>query len=259
MTASASDAVEDPRERRRLLLAKHTSMTGMAAGIAHDFNNHAAAILGNNNLVSRAMGLDTRARECVARIDAAAQLALALSDQLATYAGRVIFDHQPLAPADLLNRVVAGTRRNLPAGITIEAGAVPPKGPWRGDARLLERALQCLVTNAVEALADRSGSVRLDAGPYRPEPEDADLAVFELAAAPGWWVLRVRDTGPGIAPEFRPRIFDPFFSTKIRGRGMGLPETLGIASIHGGNVILRSTPGAGTDVRLVLPPVPPED
>lgn len=237
-------------------LAKFESMETMAAGIAHDFNNHAAAILGNNTLLTRLSALDTRSRECMARIDAAANQALQLAEQLATYAGRIICDPRPLT----LRSLLASLQRACPPEQTVKLQIDPlpsPLPPLTADAALLERALRNLVTNAVEAMVEHVGAVYLSAGPYLASPEDAHHAFFPLDATPGWVELAVRDEGPGIAPAILHRVCDPFFSTKIRGRGMGLPEVIGIARLHGGNVLLHSARGSGTQVRLLLPPQPP--
>lgn len=242
--------------RRQLLLAKFESMTTMAAGIAHDFNNQAAAILGNNTLVARQPALEPRTRDCVARIDAAAHLTLQLAEQLATYAGRINNEPQPLSLPPLLATTLQSVQAELPPGIRVVQD-MSPAPSCLADAALLARALRNLLTNAYEAMLDNSGLITLSAGAYHPTREDAALAFFPYAPGADWVVLGVRDPGNGIAPAILHRVFDPFFSTKIRGRGMGLPEVVGIMNLHGGNLLLSSTPGQGTDVRLILPPQPP--
>lgn len=240
-------------DRRRLWLAKLDAMTLMASGIAHDFNNHAAAILGNNTLVARSTGIDKRARECIGRIETAANLALQLSEQLAVYSGRVDMNPEPVAIAVLLETVAQRVAVDLPDSQRLDLDCDPGDLTIRADGTLLARALANLVLNAAEAMVDREGVIALSARPYAPAPADNDLAFFPPTPTPDWVELRVGDQGHGIAPALLPRIFDPFFSSKIRGRGMGLPEVIGVLRMHGGNLVVQSVPDQGTTVKLLLP------
>jgi len=240
-------------DRRRLWLAKLDAMTLMASGIAHDFNNHAAAILGNNTLVARASGIDKRARECIGRIETAANLALHLSEQLAVYSGRVDMNPEPVALTVLLESLAQRLAVDLPENHRLALDCDPGDLTIRADPTLLARALANLALNASEAMVDREGVIAISALPYTPAPTDADLAFFPPTPTPDWVELRVVDQGHGIAPAILPRLFDPFFSSKIRGRGMGLPEVIGILRMHGGNLVVQSQPDLGTTVKLLLP------
>jgi hypothetical protein len=130
---------------------------------------------------------------------------------------------KPLATENI--RVLSGLNRTLP--------------PVLGDSTALHQVLMNLLTNAREAMP-HGGEIRIDTGP---------------AERPGWVQLRVADTGPGIPPEEMSKIFDPFYTTKRTGTGLGLSVTYGIVQDHGGTIDVQSRPGAGTTFVLAFPAV----
>jgi CheY-like chemotaxis protein len=124
----------------------------------------------------------------------------------------------------------------------------------KGDATELRQVLLNLVANASETFGGRGGRIQV-----RTRSLEADAAAladgFGAAerSAGTWTALEVQDDGPGIAAELRSRIFEPFFSTRGAGRGLGLAAVLGITSAHGGVVQVESGPGRGTVFRVLLP------
>ena len=256
MSADPMPALPDANPRHRQL-CKLQSLTTMATGIAHDFNNHLAAILGNNNVILRAVPTEGRVRDCVQRIEAAANLALQLSDQLTLYASRVACESSAIDWRHLLEEVRGSITPTRSGGLQVEYQTAPDTPALMADADLLRRALINLITNSAESMIERTGGIRVAVGPFNRKASDAENAFFELGATPRWVAITVSDDGCGFAAQSRALIFDPFYSTKIRGRGMGLPEVLGIARLHGGNVVVESQPGVGTQVKLLLPPEPP--
>jgi CheY-like chemotaxis protein len=123
----------------------------------------------------------------------------------------------------------------------------------RADAAQVRQVLVNLVMNAAEAIGDAPGTIRVAtgvadvAGPGEGDP---------LPPAPGRYLrLAVADSGPGIPPDILPRVFDPFFSTKFAGRGLGLSAVLGIMRTHGGAIHLDTAVGRGTTVEVLWPVV----
>jgi CheY-like chemotaxis protein len=121
----------------------------------------------------------------------------------------------------------------------------------RGDATQIRQVIMNLITNASDALGERTGKITvtlgvLETGPLTPclagTPPDGESVVLE-----------VTDTGSGMDPETLERIFDPFFSTKFTGRGLGLAAVLGIMRGHQGAIQVLSRPGQGTTFRLLFP------
>jgi len=139
-------------------------------------------------------------------------------------------------PADLVREVVAPYRAAPPAGVTIEE-RYAPTDPVSADTKVLARALVNLIENALQAMPD-GGALRLSVAP---------------GADPGEVVLAVADTGTGLAPEVRRRLFEPYFSTKSSGTGLGLAIVRRAVEAHRGRIEVTSELQRGTTVRIVLP------
>jgi CheY-like chemotaxis protein len=129
---------------------------------------------------------------------------------------------------------------SLPPGVRLEL-AFPDELPLvAADAGQMRQVVLNLVTNAAEALGGKPGTVRVAAG-VRGEGPDRRVR------------LEIADDGCGMTPEVQARMFEPFFSTKFTGRGLGLAAVHGIVAAHGGTLEVESAPGAGTRVRVLLP------
>jgi signal transduction histidine kinase len=145
------------------------------------------------------------------------------------------FDRAPHDLAAILADVVRPYQGALPRGVSLTLDCAVPGPTVIADRRLLERAVVNLVENALQAVGEHGRvAVRLTSGDGRASVE-------------------VEDDGPGIEPELRERVFEPFFSTKTGGSGLGLALVRKIAQQHGGGVALDSAPGKGTRCVLWLP------
>ena len=122
-----------------------------------------------------------------------------------------------------------------------------------GDATQLRQVVMNLITNASDAIGERSGVITIETGMM--QATRADLAsAYAAAVDPGEYVyLEVRDTGCGMDAETQQRIFDPFFTTKFSGRGLGLAAVVGIVRGHTGAVTIQSAPRKGTTFRVLFP------
>ena len=163
-----------------------------------------------------------------------------ISQAFSTYARIPDLALTPEDPAAFLAEVVAPYRSAPPAGIEVrEAYGDAP--PVRIDRRILSRALVNLIANAVEAM-----------------PKGGTLTVSTRRADDGGGaLLAVADTGVGIAPEARARLFEPYFSTKSSGTGLGLAIVRRVVEAHGGTIDVESAPGAGTTFTIRLPEAVP--
>src|SRR5215467_2409999 len=146
-----------------------------------------------------------------------------------------------------LNTVVAETlllvKKPLEVdGILLVTSLDPSLGAIVGDAGTLQQVLLNLVTNAREAMGGRGGEIRIETG--------------IVSERPGWVRVVVRDTGPGISPEELSKVFDPFYTTKNTGTGLGLSVSYGIIQDHHGTVDVQSVPGKGTTFVLAFPVAP---
>ena len=263
MVGTLQDITEQTKveEERRELEArvqraqKLESLAMLAGGIAHDFNNLLVGIIGNADLALLDLPPDSTARPLLAAIKRAGEHASSLTHQMLAYSGRGRF---VLDRVDV-NRVLGETLRNLHSSVSQRAHlqlSLPEALPLvEADADQLRQVILNLVTNAAEAIDDdRCGTIRL-----RTERIELDAAfreqVVETHDLPdGSYVLvEVTDSGRGMDEGTRLRAFDPFFSTKFAGRGLGLPVVAGIVRSHRGAVGMRSRPGQGTTCAMVLP------
>ena len=232
----------------------------MASGIAHDFNNHLAAIQGNHNLVKKRLEPATAAALGAGRIDDAISLALGLTERLAIYAGRCAVDHLVTPVESVLKQAMALLSEPVPDGITVRIAVEPGCPDLEADLDHLAKAVANLVANALEAMLDRNGLILLSAGALDERAPDVASPHFALPMPRcDKLYIDIADAGAGMSPERIDSMFDPFFSTKIRGEGMGLPVVLGIVRSHHGNVAVKSVPDQGTTVRLILPVTQPDD
>ena len=190
------------------------------------------------------------------QIQSAAMRAADLCKQMLAYAGKGRFDVRTLD----VNAVVEETTRLLHVSIskhvTLSFDFAPGLPAVCADATQFRQVLMNLVINASEAIGDRVGRIAVRTGVARIEPGHLAEIRGTPELAPGDYVfLEVEDTGSGMSPDVQARIFDPFYTTKFTGRGLGLAAVLGIVRGHRGALTVRSTPGTGTRFRVLLPQV----
>lgn len=241
-------------EERARQLQHLEGLATLAGGVAHDFNNVLVGVLGNAELLAETLPPDSPSRQDVAEIIHAATRAADLADRMLACAGSAPFADDALDVGDLARQSVDLLRPTLPAGVTLRARVNGDLPMAHGEARRLRRALESLIENAVEARGSRGG--RIDVAVDRVDLDDAALAkaIVPAASGPGSYLsISVRDDGLGMEEEVLARAFDPFFSTRFPGRGLGLPTVLGTMRGHGGTVRVSSAPGGGSTFELLLP------
>ncbi|HEY0863802.1 MAG TPA: transporter substrate-binding domain-containing protein [Lacunisphaera sp.] len=250
-----AEEAADRLEQKMQETQKLESLGVLAGGIAHDFNNLLSVILGNASL-ARLEAAETPAN--AARLDSivtAANRAADLCRQLLAYAGKASFSLSRLN----LNELITETTRLLELSISkqarLEFALTPVLPPIEADASQLRQIIMNLVINASEAIGDQSaGTIRLATTVVRLPLPGSPEAGPDASLPPGDYVcVEISDTGCGMPPEVLNRIFDPFFSTKFTGRGLGLAAVLGIVRTHGGALRVFSTAGKGSTFRIYLP------
>ncbi|MDX1649273.1 MAG: response regulator, partial [Myxococcota bacterium] len=214
-----------------------------------------AVILGNVALLDGGAGGEADRAARVRRIRAAARHAQGLTEQMLTYAGRSVGKLLPLDLSGLVRETEDLLRAAVAAPVRLELELAEGLPSVAADATQLRQVLLNLVTNASEALGAEGGTIRVRTALRRADPTWLADAFGSADRQEGPWVeLEVADDGPGIDEAVRRRIFEPFYSTKRSGRGLGLASVLGIASAHRGLVVLESAPGEGTRFHLLVPP-----
>jgi PAS domain S-box-containing protein len=218
----------------------------LAAGIAHDFNNLLVIVLGNAELLLRTERIPDVWRSSLMMICSASRHAADLTRQLLVFASR---GQLCLRKVDL-SLVAAPSlellRTQLPSGVQLDSQISCELPYIEADASQVRQVLINLITNAAEAL-DGEGTIVIRA--FDAQLNGRALTDFQhrRGAEPGHFVvLRVQDSGKGMDGSTVNRIFDPFFSTKLTGRGLGLASVLGIVQAHRGALGVRSAPGDGT-------------
>lgn len=220
------------------------SLGVLAGGIAHDFNNILTGILGNLSYSRRLLSAEHRASECLAECEKAAFRASELTRQLLTFARGGEPTKKPVNTVTLLEESLSFALRG--SGTQYELSC--PDDLWwiNADAGQINQAIHNLLLNAAQAMG-KTGTVRVTACNC---PVGTTPAVL---AAAGHVRIDVKDDGVGIPPENLPHIFDPYFTTKEHGTGLGLSSVYSIVQRHGGVTDVASTPGVGTVFSIYLP------
>ena len=233
---------------------KLESLGVLAGGIAHDFNNLLSAMLGNLDLAQMKLPPGASSAPYLANMEATIQKAAGLTRQMLAYSGRGRFVVEPLD----LSRMVAEITHLLTVSISkmvrLEYELAEGLPALEGDAAQIQQVVMNLVTNASEAIGEEGGTIRVGTSLRLVSRQEADIAFAGQNLHPGRYVqLRVEDTGCGMTPEVLERLFDPFFSTKGSGRGLGLSAMLGILRGHGAGIEIQSEPGRGSTFRVLFP------
>ena len=233
---------------------KLESLGVLAGGIAHDFNNLLVGILGNASLALLDLMADSPARRGVEEIEQAGQRAAELTRQLLAYAGKGRFVIESVDASAIVSEMAALLRTGVSNQASMQLDLPTQLPAVDVDTTQFRQVVMNLITNASDALAGDAGLISIRTGRLQLNAENLSSCVAGSNAAPGDFVfIEVRDTGVGMDAPTMARIFDPFFSTKFTGRGLGLAATLGIMRGHRGAIRVRSALGAGTSMTLHFP------
>ncbi len=224
----------------------------LAGGIAHDFNNLLQTMMGSLTMANRELPEDSPGRDRLAAAMRAVDRAAGLSSQLLAFSRRQPLQPKPLDLKDLLQEIGDIIYSAVGGAVDLKIDAPDDLWPAYVDAASTENAVLNLVINARDAMEGR-GAIRVELSNLRLSSKDL---AGDAEMSPGEFVeLKVVDNGPGMPPETLERVFEPFFTTKPvgRGTGLGLSTVYGFVRQSGGRVTIKSSPGAGTEVSLVLP------
>ncbi|HEX2860673.1 MAG TPA: ATP-binding protein, partial [Lacunisphaera sp.] len=250
-------SLDQVERRNRLATRRLESLRRLAGGIAHHFNNILTAILGNAVLERMEALRRNRNTEYIDAQIQGCRRAAKIITELVAYSGYGDYKLEPVALAPWLTEI-AGFRdpADFPLQLRIE---IPGDAVAKIDQVALKQALDGLIANAGEAMLGAGGSTtlrlsqamltepRLMCGPYSAELPAGLYAVFQVI-----------DEGKGMARDDLDHIFDPFYTNKEFGRGLGLASILGIVHGHDGGIAVESTLGRGSTVSLFIPLAGPE-
>ena len=249
---TCQDITDRKKLEQQFLRAQRMESVGtLAGGIAHDLNNVLAPILMAAELLEDEVTTD-EARELLATVHESAERGANLVKQVLSFARGVHSERVTVNPVSLVRDIVKVMRETFPKSIS--AGMTAAEGLWTltGDPTQVHQVLMNLCVNARDAMPD-GGSIGVSLDNV---VLDETYAAMTLDAKAGSYVLvRVTDTGTGIPPEVRDRIFEPFFTMKEvgKGTGLGLSTTLAIVKSHSGFITVESEVGAGTTFSVYFP------
>jgi two-component system, cell cycle sensor histidine kinase and response regulator CckA len=242
-------------ERRLQQAQKAESLGRMAGAIAHHFNNLLGVVIGSLELALLDLPKGSKPAAKIAQAMVASGRAAGISRSMLAYLGQSIGTTAPMELSEVCRGALPLLTLTLPKTVLLRTD-LPDTGPIvHVDPVQFQQVLTNLVTNAGEAMGDREGEVALavhvmpatdirESRFYPPEWEPKDDSYARLS---------VSDNGIGMDPETLEKAFDPFFSTKFTGRGLGLAVVLGVVKAHNGALTVESAPGRGTVFRVLMP------
>ena len=242
-------------ERRMLNSQKLGSLGVMAGGIAHDFNNLLTAIIGNAELGMFGLAEDSPAARAISEIERAAQRAAELCQHLLAYAGESVPRREVIDLVGLVEELSQLLAVSVSKQCQLQITHREPQLGVRADNAQLQQVVMNLIVNASEALGSRGGTVGISTHHtnVNDDGSSVDTNLLQPLTPGRYAVLEVRDDGSGMTAATRERMFDPFFSTKFAGRGLGMASVLGIIGAHEGGISVFSEEDAGTRIRVYLP------
>jgi signal transduction histidine kinase len=255
---TARKRAEGEREQMQATLLqtqKLESLGILAGGIAHDFNNLLTGIMGNASLALEAVPPGP-ARESLEDVVGSSERAAMLTHQLLAYAGKAALKTRATNLSEQVREIVGLLSTALPPKVSLTFDLAEILPVTQTDPGQLQQLVMNLVMNAAEACAGERGLVSITTGVEVVDAGDMETFLAGHEMSPGTHVyLQVDDFGVGMDEETRTRIFDPFFSTKFTGRGLGLAAVLGIVRSHRGAILVDSAPGRGSTFKVLLPAV----
>ena len=252
------DLTESKKLQQRVLEAQKFESVGvLAGGIAHDFNNLLVGIIGHASLAQDLLPGSHPARELLSHVVKNGEQAAHLTRQMLAYSGKGRFLLEPLNLSELYEEISILVKPAISKDIVLEMNLPQDLPPVEGDRGQMRQVFTNLVLNAAESITGRSGRIWVETGVRRIDVVRPESRWAAGDAPPGRYVyLEVIDTGCGMDEGTRTKIFDPFYTTKFVGRGLGLAAVAGIVRGHKGAISVTSTPGQGSRF-LVLFPVSP--
>ena len=241
---------------------KLESIGVLAGGIAHDFNNLLHVVLGNADIALSNLNSGSPAREPLEEVVRATLRAADLTRQLLAYSGKGAFVVRHLDLSTEVREMATLLRTSISKQATLEWDLAPDLPAVSADPTQVRQVVMNLITNASDALGDAGGTITLRTGVA--DLEEVEQQRFgrpphgedppERTSSPMVY-LEIGDTGQGMSSDTLSRIFDPFFSTKFSGRGLGLAAVMGIVRGHRGFIRIRTELGKGTAFRVLFPAV----
>ncbi len=239
-------------EMQHMHSQKLESLGVLAGGIAHDFNNLLTVIQGNADLALMFTGADDKAYTFLKNIEISTSKAADLTKQMLAYSGKGQFIVEVIELEKLILDSTALLKTVISKKVKLSFNLNPAS--IIGDKTEIRQLIMNLVTNAAEAMGSKSGSIAIETGTKQMSQEELFSPQFpDEKQAGNYAYLKVSDSGFGMNYKTLSKIFDPFFSTKFTGRGLGLAATMGIVKGHQGVIKVDSTIYEGSTFEVLIP------
>ena len=247
--------ITDLKMRQEHLLAsqKLESLGVLCSGLAHRFNNSIGAIIAEADLALSELELRSAARGNVERINAVAMRTADIISLLTVYANaEPSIPPMPVNVSGVVEETVQLMKATISRNITFGTELASRLPSVAADGSQIRQVVMNLLTNACESLPNGNGSVNVSTSYASISPQSSATDHAGLPAG-NYVRLSVADSGCGIRPDARTKIFDPFYTTKFPGRGLGLAAVQGIVRSLGGGIEVESEPGRGSTFKVLFP------
>ena len=244
-------------EAHLLRTLKLESLGVLAGGVAHNFNNILTAIIGNASLAMMSLPEGSPALKFLQNIESSSHRAAEVAKQMLDYSGKGAMTTSQINLNEFVKSMRGMLETDVARNITTFFTFDDTIRCVKADADQLRQIITSLVINAVEALEGGQGTIRITTGSMECDRSFLAACWYDEGTPEGSYVfLEVSDTGCGMDKEVTAKMFDPFFSTKFTGRGLGMAAVMGIVRWHRGAIHIVSSPGNGSTFRILLPAIP---
>jgi len=224
----------------------------LAGGISHDFNNLLTGILGNASICRMELPPDSPTIRYLEDIETTTKHAADLCNQLLAYSGRGRFVIESLDLSKLVENMTHLLQLSISKSVTLRLDLTADLPATKADASQMRQIALNLVINASEAIGNRPGVIAVRSGEIAVDESYLAEASTDRLPAGDYIYLEVSDDGAGMDKESMAKIFDPFYTTKFTGRGLGLAAVMDIVRGHSGAMRVYSEPGKGTTFKMLL-------
>jgi len=229
---------------------KMDAISTLAGGIAHQFNNILSGITGNTELLQMEYAGDDKIKKFSERLFGLTRRMTSLTSQLLAYARGGKYQEKQLSVKELVEETFPLIKHSMNRSIKVVMNLGKDIPDIKADPTQLQMVFSAVMSNASEAI-EKSGSIRVV---LQKKDVDDKYAILHPGLTVGQYVqLTVEDDGKGLDRESKERIFEPFYSTKLQGRGLGMAASYGTIINHGGWIEIDSEPGKGAIVSIYLP------
>ncbi|MFT7219824.1 MAG: signal transduction histidine kinase/CheY-like chemotaxis protein [Candidatus Azotimanducaceae bacterium] len=230
------------------------SLGVLAGAIAHDFNNLLHVIMLNADLARQSLNPDSKSATSLERVMITVERATELCSELLAYSGRGHFTIEPFSAEKLVTEMKSLLNISTPKGVQIDIETDGTDPVLKGDLTQIRQVVMNLITNAGESISTGNGNVKVIVSTQVCDGSFFAGRDFTEKVTTGTYAsILVQDNGCGMDKDTLRQMFDPFFSTKETGHGLGLSAVIGIVKGHTGTIEVRSKPNSGTTITLLFP------